>query len=84
MARLPPLQPKNAVGETAPPSSTCMPPMEPPMTQTVLDFQVVDEPRLRPHHVVDGDDGKVEAVGLAVAGSMRSRPGGAHAPAQAR
>ena len=42
---------------------------------------MIDEAALRPYHVVDGDDGKVEAIGLAGGGIERSWTGRAHAAA---
>ena len=45
------------------------------------DAEMIDQPRLRPHHVGDGDDGKVEAVGLARCGIDLAGPGRAHAAA---
>ena len=39
-----------------------------------VDAEPVDQHRLRAHHVADGDDGKVEAVGLPVFGSIEAGP----------
>ena len=43
--------------------------------------EMIEQPRLRPHHVGDGDDGKIEPVGAAGCGIDRARPGRAHAAA---
>ena len=43
--------------------------------------EMIEQPRLRPHHVGDGDDGKVEPVGTAGRGIGRAWPGRAHAAA---
>ena len=43
-----------------------MPPIDPPATQSsVVDAEMVDQQRLRAHHVADGHDRKIEAVRLA-------------------
>ena len=47
-----------------------------------LDAEVIDEQRLRPHHVGDGDDRKVESERIAGVGVDRRRASGAHAPAE--
>ena len=46
-----------------------------------VDAEMIEQHRLRAHHVADGDDGKVEAPGLAGRRIGRGRPGGAHAAA---
>ncbi len=50
--------------------------------EELVDAEVVDEPHLRVHHVADGDDGKMQAVGLAGLRIDGGRPGGAHAAAE--
>ena len=64
-------------------SSTCMPPIDPPMTAKSWAMpEMIDEPRLRFHHVADGDDGEIEAVGLARLRIDRGGAGRAHAAAE--
>ena len=46
-----------------------------------VDAKIVEQHRLRAHHVADGDDGKVEAPRLAGLGIGRGRAGRAHAAA---
>ena len=59
-----------------------MPPIEPPTTaEQLVDAEVIDQHRLRTHHVADGDDRKIEAIGLAGRRIDRGRPGRAHAAA---
>ena len=59
-----------------------MPPIEPPITRKQLvDAEMVDQHRLRAHHVADGDDRQVEAVGLAGRRIGRGRAGRAEAAA---
>ena len=57
-------------------SSTCMPPIDPPMTecQTAI-AEVIGQSRLRAHHVADRDDREPAAVRLAVDRVRRRRPG---------
>ena len=47
-----------------------------------LDAEPVEQLRLRPHHVADGDHRQVEGVGLAGFGIDRGRAGRAHAAAE--
>ena len=47
-----------------------------------VDAEMVEQHRLRAHHVADGDDGKFEAPGLAGPGIGRGRAGRAHAAAE--
>ena len=46
-----------------------------------VDAEMVEQHRLRAHHVADGDDRKFETVGLAGLRIDRGRPGRAHAAA---
>ena len=46
-----------------------------------VDAEMVEQHRLRAHHVADGDDREIEAPGLAGRRIGRGRPGGAHAGA---
>ena len=59
-----------------------MPPIEPPITaEQLVDAEMVDQHRLRAHHVADGDDRQVEPVGLA--GRRIGRGGAGRAQAAA-
>jgi hypothetical protein len=59
-----------------------MPPIEPPMhAEQRLDAEMVEQHRLRAHHVADGDHRQVEAVGRAGRRIGRGRAGRAHAAA---
>ena len=59
-----------------------MPPIEPPTTQNKrVDPEMVDQHGLRPHHVADRHDRKVEAVGPAGRRIERRGPGRPHAAA---
>ena len=59
-----------------------MPPIEPPATaEQRLDAEMIEQHRLRAHHVADGDDRKIQAPGLAGSRIGRGRAGRAHAAA---
>ena len=49
--------------------------------QHVGDAEMIEQPRLRAHHVAHGDDGKVEPIGASRGRIVRARPGRAHAAA---
>ena len=74
---------EDAVRDSSPPiRSTCMPPIEPPThAEQLLDAEMVEQHRLRAHHVADGDDREVEPIGLAGRRIGRGRAGRAHAAA---
>ena len=50
--------------------------------EQLLDAQMIDQAGLRVDHVANGDDGKVEPVGLAGRGVARGRPRRPHATAE--
>ena len=52
-----------------------MPPIEPPATENNVSMsEIVEQHRLRAHHVADGDNREIRGQGVAVAGLVEAGP----------
>ena len=76
--------PRTRAADSSPPiaAPACRPSSRPTTANSDVDAEMVEQHRLRAHHVANGDDRKVEAPRHAGVGIGRRRPGGAHAAAE--